>query len=105
MLKQSDVTPALKILDGCETRIQSSKDWDLGVIRVGSLISCVTFRLLSMFSSLSDDPSNQFLLKSSHSTVSHLQGMELMVETMQSKDSAGEEGGLYMLPMAIHLFV
>lgn len=72
------------------------------MVPVGSLISCVTFGLISIFS---DDLSNQFLLKSPNSMISYLQEMELMVEVMQLEDSAGEEGGLYMLPMVIHLFV
>ena len=103
-LKQSDMTPAFRILSGCDTRIQSSNDCVLGVIRVGSLISWVRFILLNNFLSLSADLSNQFLLKSPSKINSLLPEMELMVEIMELKDTAGDEGGLYMLPIVRHLF-
>lgn len=40
-LKQSDKTPVLIQLSGWVTSIQSSKDWYVGVVQLGSLISYV----------------------------------------------------------------
>ena len=85
--------PALKILSECETSIQSSRDWVLGVIRVGSLISWVTCRLQSFFFC------QMTYLTSFSKMISFLLEMELMVEIRQLTDSAGKEGGLYMLPI------
>lgn len=75
------------------------------MIRVGSLISCVILKLLSIFFTLSDDLSNQFLLKSPSKIISFLQEMELIVDIRRSKVSAREEGGLYMVPIIKLIFV
>lgn len=104
-LKQSDMTPDLIILLGWETNIQSIKVLDFLLTRVGLFIICVRLISWNFLFTESDDLWSQFRFTSPNKINSFRFGIDVIVAISWSNDFAGEEGGLYMLPMCRDLFV
>lgn len=103
-LRQSDITPDLIILSGFVTSIQSNKDDNWGSTLVGSFINWVKFAPWNKCLSFVEEWLSQLLLKSPKIINSLCFWKELTVDKIHFIESAGVEGGLYILPIVNVLF-